>query len=128
MGKGRSSIRVEAPMVAWCRPKVHAPHHAGRRESICWRVAARTGYSRKVTDEICLAMFVEIMQVLCETGKVQVNGFGHWTVHRFKGSTGQIRMDTGKVVSVPPGWRIRFSATKSWRKVVRDTYNGDGNA
>lgn len=121
--KRREVIRVEAPMVAGCRPVSHAPHYPGRRETICWRVAARTGYSRRVTDEICSAMFIEIMQVLCETGKVQVNGFGHWTVTRFRGATGGMNNRTGKRISVPPGWRIRFSATKRWRQVVREAYD-----
>lgn len=127
MAKHRQSIRPEAPMRQDCRLVAVGARKAGRRDYITRRVSKRTGYAKPVCDEIIKAVLVEIMQVVCELGYVEIKGFGRWGVYRYAGGRGR-SYQSGKLHTIPPGYRVRFRLAGEWRKVVREYYNGDGNA
>lgn len=65
------------------------------------RVSERCTHPRKAVETAVNAMFDAMVEALCRGDRIEVRGFGNFTVRQYRAYTGR-NPKSGKRVSVPP--------------------------
>ena len=80
-------------------------------------LAAKTGYNPKLTDKIVRIFFDRIKVALSAGDKVEIRGFGSFTLKQYKGYIGR-NPKTGETVEVKPKQLPVFRTGKDLRSRV----------
>jgi len=80
-------------------------------------LAAKTGYNPKLTDKMVRIFFDRIKDALSAGDKVEIRGFGSFTLKKYKGYIGRIPQ-TGETVEVTPKQLPVFRTGKDLRSRV----------
>ena len=80
-------------------------------------LAAKTGYSPKLTDKMVRIFFDRIKAALSAGDKVEIRGFGSFTLKKYKGYIGR-NPKTGETVEVKPKQLPVFRTGKDLRSRV----------
>ena len=80
-------------------------------------LAAKTGYNPKLTDKMVRIFFDRIKAALSAGDKVEVRGFGSFTLKKYKGYIGR-NPKTGETVEVKPKQLPVFRTGKDLRSRV----------
>ena len=80
-------------------------------------LAAKTGYNPKSTDKMVRIFFDRIKAALSAGDKVEIRGFGSFTLKRYKGYIGR-NPKTGETVEVKPKQLPVFRTGKDLRSRV----------
>ncbi|MCH1520382.1 MAG: integration host factor subunit beta [SAR324 cluster bacterium] len=80
-------------------------------------LAAKTGYNPKLTDKMVRIFFDRIKAALSAGDKVEIRGFGSFTLKRYKGYIGR-NPKTGETVEVKPKQLPVFRTGKDLRSRV----------
>ena len=80
-------------------------------------LAAKTGYNPKSTDKIVRIFFDRIKAALSAGDKVEIRGFGSFTLKKYKGYIGR-NPKTGETVEVKPKQLPVFRTGKDLRSRV----------
>ena len=80
-------------------------------------VKERAGLSRKEAEQAVLTFFDEISESLAEGNRVEIRGFGSFTVKRYKSYTGR-NPKTGAPISVPEKKLPFFKVGKELKRKV----------
>ena len=84
-------------------------------------VAERMDVSRKRAESIVNAVFDSMKQALLDDERVELRGFGSFSIRNYEGRTGR-NPRTGEEVEVPPKKSVHFKVGKELRERV-DTLN-----
>ena len=87
-------------------------------------VVARSGQPRKVVEVAVTTMLDSIVQALAREERVEVRGFGNFTVRRYKAYTGR-NPRTGERVDVPEKRMPFFKVGKELRERINAPRDGD---
>ncbi len=87
-------------------------------------VVARSGQPRKVVEVAVTTMLDSIVQALEREERVEVRGFGNFTVRRYKAYTGR-NPRTGERVDVPEKRMPFFKVGKELRERINAPRDGD---
>ena len=80
-------------------------------------LAAKTGYNPKLTDKMVRIFFDRIKAALSAGDKVEIRGFGSFTLKKYKGYIGR-NPKTGETVEVKPKQLPVFRTGKDLRSRV----------
>ena len=80
-------------------------------------LAAKTGYNPKLTDKMVRIFFDRIKAALSAGDKVEIRGFGSFTLKKYKGYIGR-NPKTGETVDVKPKQLPVFRTGKDLRSRV----------
>ena len=80
-------------------------------------LAAKTGYNPKLTDKMVRIFFDRIKAALSAGDKVEIRGFGSFTLKKYKGYIGR-NPKTGETVEVKPKKLPVFRTGKDLRSRV----------
>ena len=80
-------------------------------------LAAKTGYNPKLTDKMVRIFFDRIKAALSAGDKVEIRGFGSFTLKKYKGYLGR-NPKTGETVEVKPKQLPVFRTGKDLRSRV----------
>jgi len=80
-------------------------------------LAAKTGYNPKLTDKMVRIFFDRIKAALSAGDKVEIRGFGSFTLKQYKGYIGR-NPKTGETVEVKPKQLPVFRTGKDLRSRV----------
>ena len=80
-------------------------------------LAAKTGYNPKLTDKMVRILFDRIKAALSAGDKVEIRGFGSFTLKKYKGYFGR-NPKTGETVEVKPKQLPVFRTGKDLRSRV----------
>ena len=80
-------------------------------------LAAKTGYNPKLTDKMVRIFFERIKAALSAGDKVEIRGFGSFTLKKYKGYIGR-NPKTGETVEVKPKQLPVFRTGKDLRSRV----------
>jgi len=80
-------------------------------------LAAKTGYNPKLTDKMVRIFFDRIKAALSAGDKVEIRGFGSFTLKKYKGYIGR-NPKTGETVEVKPKQLPAFRTGKDLRSRV----------
>ena len=80
-------------------------------------LAAKTGYNPKLTDKMVRIFFDRIKEALSAGDKVEIRGFGSFTLKKYKGYIGR-NPKTGETVEVKPKQLPVFRTGKDLRSRV----------
>ena len=80
-------------------------------------LAAKTGYNPKLTDKMVRIFFDRIKAALSAGDKVEIRGFGSFTLKKYKGYIGR-NPKTGETVKVKPKQLPVFRTGKDLRSRV----------
>ena len=80
-------------------------------------LAAKTGYNPKLTDKMVRIFFDRIKAALSAGDKVEIRGFGSFTLKKYKGYIGR-NPKTGETVQVKPKQLPVFRTGKDLRSRV----------
>ena len=80
-------------------------------------LAAKTGYNPKLTDKMVRIFFDRIKAALSAGDKVEIRGFGSFTLKKYKGYIGR-NPKTGETVEVKPKQLAVFRTGKDLRTRV----------
>lgn len=80
-------------------------------------LAAKTGYNPKLTDKMVRIFFDRIKAALSAGDKVEIRGFGSFTLKKYKGYIGR-NPKTGETVEVKPKQLPMFRTGKDLRSRV----------
>ncbi len=80
-------------------------------------LAAKTGYNPKLTDKMVRIFFDRIKAALSAGDKVEIRGFGSFTLKKYKGYIGR-NPKTGETVEVKPKELPVFRTGKDLRSRV----------
>ena len=80
-------------------------------------LAAKTGYNPKLTDKMVRIFFDRIKAALSAGDKVEIRGFGSFTLKKYKGYIGR-NPKTGETVEVNPKQLPVFRTGKDLRSRV----------
>ena len=80
-------------------------------------LAAKTGYNPKLTDKMVRIFFDRIKAALSAGDKVEIRGFGSFTMKKYKGYIGR-NPKTGETVEVKPKQLPVFRTGKDLRSRV----------
>jgi len=80
-------------------------------------LAAKTGYNPKLTDKMVRIFFDRIKAALSAGDKVEIRGFGSFTLKKYKGYIGR-NPKTGETVEVKPKQLPVFRTGKDLRNRV----------
>lgn len=80
-------------------------------------LAAKTGYNPKLTDKMVRIFFDRIKSALSAGDKVEIRGFGSFTLKKYKGYIGR-NPKTGETVEVKPKQLPVFRTGKDLRSRV----------
>ena len=80
-------------------------------------LAAKTGYNPKLTDKMVRIFFDRIKAALSAGDKVEIRGFGSFTLNKYKGYIGR-NPKTGETVEVKPKELPVFRTGKDLRSRV----------
>ena len=80
-------------------------------------LAAKTGYNPKLTDKMVRIFFDRIKAALSAGDKVEIRGFGSFTLKKYKGYIGR-NPKTGETVEVKPKRLPVFRTGKDLRSRV----------
>lgn len=80
-------------------------------------LAAKTGYNPKLTDKMVRIFFDRIKDALSAGDKVEIRGFGSFTLKKYKGYIGR-NPKTGETVEVKPKQLPVFRTGKDLRSRV----------
>ena len=80
-------------------------------------IAAKTGYNPKLTDKMVRIFFDRIKAALSAGDKVEIRGFGSFTLKKYKGYIGR-NPKTGETVEVKPKQLPVFRTGKDLRSRV----------
>ncbi|RTZ86898.1 MAG: integration host factor subunit beta [SAR324 cluster bacterium] len=80
-------------------------------------LAAKTGYNPKLTDKMVRIFFDRIKAALSAGDKVEIRGFGSFTLKKYKGYIGR-NPKTGETVEVKPKQLPVFRTSKDLRSRV----------
>ena len=80
-------------------------------------LAAKTGYNPKLTDKMVRIFFDRIKAALSAGDKVEIRGFGSFTLKKYKGYIGR-NPKTGETVEVKPKQLPLFRTGKDLRSRV----------
>ena len=80
-------------------------------------LAAKTGYNPKLTDKMVRIFFHRIKAALSAGDKVEIRGFGSFTLKKYKGYIGR-NPKTGETVEVKPKQLPVFRTGKDLRSRV----------
>ena len=80
-------------------------------------LAAKTGYNPKLTDKMVRIFFDRIKAALSAGDKVEIRGFGSFTLKKYKGYIGR-NPKTGETVEVKPKQLPVFRTGKNLRSRV----------
>jgi len=80
-------------------------------------LAAKTGYNPKLTDKMVRIFFDRIKAALSACDKVEIRGFGSFTLKKYKGYIGR-NPKTGETVEVKPKQLPVFRTGKDLRSRV----------
>jgi len=80
-------------------------------------LAAKTGYAPKLTDKMVRIFFDRIKAALSAGDKVEIRGFGSFTLKKYKGYIGR-NPKTGETVEVKPKQLPVFRTGKDLRSRV----------
>ena len=80
-------------------------------------LAAKTGYNPKLTDKMVRIFFDRIKTALSAGDKVEIRGFGSFTLKKYKGYIGR-NPKTGETVEVKPKQLPVFRTGKDLRSRV----------
>ncbi len=80
-------------------------------------LAAKTGYTPKLTDKMVRIFFDRIKAALSAGDKVEIRGFGSFTLKKYKGYIGR-NPKTGETVEVKPKQLPVFRTGKDLRSRV----------
>ena len=80
-------------------------------------LAAKTGYNPKLTDKMVRIFFDRIKAALNAGDKVEIRGFGSFTLKKYKGYIGR-NPKTGETVEVKPKQLPMFRTGKDLRSRV----------
>ena len=80
-------------------------------------LAAKTGYNPKLTDKMVRIFFDRIKAALSAGDKVEIRGFGSFTLKKYKGYIGR-NPKTGETVEVKPRQLPVFRTGKDLRSRV----------
>ena len=81
-------------------------------------LAAKTGYNPKLTDKMVRIFFDRIKVALSAGDKVEIRGFGSFTLKKYKGYVGR-NPKTGETVEVKPKQLPVFRTGKDLRSRVK---------
>ena len=81
------------------------------------QLAAKTGYNPKLTDKMVRIFFDRIKAALSAGDKVEIRGFGSFTLKKYKGYIGR-NPKTGETVEVKPKQLPVFRTGKDLRSRV----------
>ncbi len=81
------------------------------------KLANKTGYNPKLTDNMVRIFFDRIKAVLSASDKVEIRGFGSFTLKKYKGYIGR-NPKTGETVEVKPKQLPVFRTGKDLRSRV----------
>ena len=81
------------------------------------KLAAKTGYNPKLTDKMVRIFFDRIKAALSAGDKVEIRGFGSFTLKKYKGYIGR-NPKTGETVDVKPKQLPVFRTGKDLRSRV----------
>lgn len=84
-------------------------------------VAQRMDVSKKRAEAIVNAVFDSMKQALLDDERVELRGFGSFSIRNYDGRTGR-NPRTGEEVEVPPKKSVHFKVGKELRERV-DTLN-----
>ncbi|HIN01642.1 MAG: integration host factor subunit beta [SAR324 cluster bacterium] len=80
-------------------------------------LTAKTGYNPKLTDKMVRIFFDRIKAALSAGDKVEIRGFGSFTLKKYKGYIGR-NPKTGETVEVKPKQLPVFRTSKDLRSRV----------
>ena len=80
-------------------------------------LATKTGYNPKLTDKMVRIFFDRIKAALSAGDKVEIRGFGSFTLKKYKGYIGR-NPKTGETVEVKPKQLPVFRTSKDLRSRV----------
>ena len=81
------------------------------------KLANKTGYNPKLTDKMVRIFFDRIKAALSAGDKVEIRGFGSFTLKKYKGYIGR-NPKTGETVEVKPKQLPVFRTSKDLRSRV----------
>lgn len=87
------------------------------KSEIIEELAAKTGYNPKLTDKMVRIFFDRIKAALSAGDKVEIRGFGSFTLKKYKGYIGR-NPKTGETVEVKPKQLPVFRTGKDLRSRV----------
>jgi len=77
-------------------------------------VAGTTELTKENTKKVVNAVLDGIFTTLKQTGQLQLTKFGTFSVRKTKGRQGR-NPATGQPITIPPGYRLGFKVSKSWK-------------
>ena len=87
------------------------------KSELIYELAAKTGYNPKLTDKMVRIFFDRIKAALSAGDKVEIRGFGSFTLKKYKGYIGR-NPKTGETVEVKPKQLPVFRTGKDLRSRV----------
>jgi DNA-binding protein HU-beta len=84
------------------------------KNDLVGNVAGTTELTKENTKKVVNAVLEGIFTTLQQSGKLQLSKFGTFCVKKTKGRQGR-NPATGQPITIPPGYRLGFKVSKSWK-------------
>ncbi|MBU4582463.1 MAG: HU family DNA-binding protein, partial [Proteobacteria bacterium] len=84
------------------------------KNDLVGNVAGTTELTKENTKKVVNAVLEGIFTTLQQSGKLQLVKFGTFCVKKTKGRQGR-NPATGQPITIPPGYRLGFKVSKSWK-------------
>ena len=85
------------------------------KNDLVGNVAGTTELTKENTKKVVNAVLEGIFTTLQQSGKLQLSKFGTFCVKKTKGRQGR-NPATGQPITIPPGYRLGFKVSKSWKE------------
>ena len=84
------------------------------RKNLVDAVAEKTGITKENATVAVKAVQEGVMDLLQQSGKLQLMKFGSFTLRKTKQRQGR-NPATGQPITIPPGYKIGFKVSKTWK-------------
>jgi DNA-binding protein HU-beta len=84
------------------------------RKNLVDAVAEKTGITKENANVAVKAVQEGVMDLLQQSGKLQLMKFGSFTLRKTKQRQGR-NPATGQPITIPAGYRIGFKVSKTWK-------------
>jgi DNA-binding protein HU-beta len=84
------------------------------RKNLVDAVAEKTGITKENASVAVKAVQEGVMDLLQQSGKLQLMKFGSFTLRKTKQRQGR-NPATGQPITIPPGYKIGFKVSKTWK-------------
>ena len=90
------------------------------RNDLVKEIMGRAGCKKKLAKEVADSIFVAMRESLMDGGRIEIRGFGAWTVRRTNPKPNARNPKTGETVSVPARRKVHFKPGKLLKAALKE--------